>query len=121
MVLHTCDAFIVSCIDFRFQKYIRKWLDKKMKNETYDYVGFAGGTKDLKTILKQLEISVKLHHINKVILMHHEDCGAYGKKSTYERHVKDLQKAGRTIKNLYPALQIDLYYIHLNGRFEKIK
>ena len=117
---HTCDALIVSCIDFRFQKYIQKWLNKNFKNKVYDYVGFAGATKDLKIILKQLDISVRLHKIKQVVLIHHEDCGAYGKESTPERHAKDLLKAKKTVQKKYPNLQIALYYIQLNGKFEKV-
>jgi carbonic anhydrase len=120
MSIHISDAFIVSCMDFRFQKYIRKWLDKNMGDKTYDYVGFAGASKDLKTIMMQLDISVRLHHIKQVILIHHEDCGAYGKESTHERHVKDLKKAQAVINAIYPDLQVNLYYLHLDGKFEKI-
>lgn len=121
MSIHTSDALVVSCIDFRFQKFIRKWLDKNFANKTFDYVGFAGATKDLKTIMKQLSISVRLHHIKQVVLIHHEDCGAYGKESTHEKHSKDLYKAKKTILKNYPKLKIDLYYLHLNGKFERIK
>jgi carbonic anhydrase len=120
MTLHTCDALVVSCIDFRFQKFIRDWLDRNLTNETFDYVGFAGGSKDIDTILQQLEISVRLHHINQVILMNHEDCGAYGAESTPERHEADLRKAKAAILAKYPNLKIDLYYLHLDGQFEQI-
>lgn len=121
MATHTCDALVVSCIDFRFQKYIHKWFNKNLRNKTYDYVGFAGGTKDLPTIMRQLGISVRLHHISQVVLMHHEDCGAYGKESTYTNHVRDLKKAEKTILKSHPKLKVDLYYIHLDGEFEKVK
>lgn len=120
MSTHICDALVVSCIDFRFQKYIHKWLNKNYKNKTYDYVGFAGASKDLKTILKQLDVSVRLHKIKEVILIHHEDCGAYGKESTPERHTEDLKKAEKKISRLYPNLQIQLYYLRLIGKFEKV-
>lgn len=120
MSIHISDALIVACIDFRFQKYIRKWLDKNMANKTYDYVGYAGASKDLKTIMMQLDISVRLHHINQVVIIHHEDCGAYGKESTHEKHSKDLKKAQTVINAIYPDLHIDLYYLHLDGKFEKI-
>lgn len=120
MSVHICDALIISCIDFRFQRYLQKWLQKNFADKTYDYVGYAGGSKDLLTIIKQLDISVRLHHINQVVLIHHEDCGAYGKESTHENHVKDLKKAKQTMSALYPHLQIDSYYLHLDGEFEKI-
>jgi len=118
---HTCDALIVSCIDFRFQKFKHAWLDKNMAGKTYDSIGFSGATKDLKTIIEQLDFSERLHHYNQVILIHHEDCGAYGKESTYDQHVADLQKAKMVINALYPNLQVDMYYLHLDGTFEMIE
>jgi carbonic anhydrase len=92
-----------------------------MAEKKYDYVGYAGGVKDLITIVKQLDISVRLHHISQVILMNHEDCGAYGKESTHERHSQDLKTAKIVIHSLYPDLLVDTYYLHLDGQFEKIK
>ena len=120
MSTHKCDALVVSCIDFRFQRYIHKWLDKNFKNKAFDYVGFAGATKNLQIILWQLDISVRLHKIKEVILIHHEDCGAYGKESTRKNHTRDLKKAKRSINKLYPRLMVILYYLQLNGKFEKI-
>ena len=49
---YKCDVVIVCCMDFRFQKYIRLWQEKELKGKTYDYVSFAGCTKNLPTILK---------------------------------------------------------------------
>lgn len=121
MALHTCDVIVVSCIDFRFQQYIHQWLDKNLSNKTYDYVGFAGGTKDLDTVMKQIDISVRLHAIKEAVLMHHEDCGAYGVESTPERHASDLKKAKETILAKYPNLKVRLYYLHLDGEFEEVK
>lgn len=120
MSVHISDALVVSCIDFRFQKFIRKWLDKNFDNKTYDYVGYAGASKDLKTIMMQLDISVRLHYISQVVIIHHEDCGAYGKESTHEKHSKDLQKTKTVINAIYPDLKVDLYYLHLDGKFEVV-
>lgn len=117
---HTCDALIVSCIDFRFQKYIRNWLDTNLKDKTFDYVGYAGGSKDIATIMQQLDISVRLHDIKQVVLMNHEECGAYGAESTPENHARDLRKAKEVILEKYPHLEVSLYYLHLDGTFEAI-
>ena len=120
MSAHTCDVFVVACIDFRFQKYIKDWLEKNLQNKTYDYVGFAGSTKSLDIIINQLDISVRLHHVSQVVLIHHEECGAYGVESTHDRHAEDLNKAKKTVLIKYPNLLISLYYLHLNGEFEEI-
>lgn len=118
---HSCDAIVVSCIDFRFQKYMRKWLNKNFLNKTFDYVGFAGSTKNLATVMEQIDISVRLHSIKEVDLIHHEDCGAYGAESTPVRHAKDLKKAKEKIAKIYPKLKVKLFYLLLNGKFEEIK
>jgi len=118
---HSCDGLVVACIDFRFQKYIKDWLGKNFENKTYDYVGFAGSTKNLETIMGQLDISVRLHQIKQVVLIHHEECGAYGAESTHDRHAEDLNKAKKTILEKYPDLIVKLFYLHLNGEFEEIK
>lgn len=117
---HYCDAIVVCCIDFRFQNYIRNWTDKNLKGKTFDLVGFAGSTKNLATVMKQIDISVELHSTKHVIIIHHEECGAYGIESTHERHVKDLKKARSKILNKYPNLKISPYYLHLSGKFEEI-
>lgn len=117
---HHCDALVVSCIDFRLQKYIRDWLDKNLANKTFDYVGFAGCVKDLDVIENQIDISVKLHDIKELILINHEECGAYGIESTPENHARDLKKAKQIIKKKYPHLAIKIFYLHLDGKFESI-
>ncbi|OGK13409.1 hypothetical protein A3A93_01945 [Candidatus Roizmanbacteria bacterium RIFCSPLOWO2_01_FULL_38_12] len=117
---HQCDALVVCCIDFRFQKYIRDWTDKNLTGKNYDLIGFAGSTKDLDMVLKQIEISVKLHEIKQIVLIHHEDCGAYGVESMPERHAQDLKKAKQEINTKYPEVRVYLYYLHLDGRFEQI-
>jgi len=117
---HICGAIVVNCMDFRLQKYIRKFTDKTLKGKTFDLVSFAGSTKDLKTIISQIDISVNLHHTKEVHLVHHEECGAYGKESTYDRHVKDLKKAKITILKKHPHLKVYLYYLSLNGKFKSV-
>jgi len=115
-----CQAVVVCCIDFRFQKFINKWISKNLSGKAYDLISFAGSTKELKIVLKEIKISKELHHVKHVVLIHHEDCGAYGKQGTYDKHVKDLNKAQEKLLSIYPDLCIDLYYLHLNGQFEKI-
>lgn len=117
---HTTSTIVVTCIDFRFQTFIEAWLTKNVGPDNYDRVAWAGGVFDLPGILKQIDISVRLHHIAKVILMNHEDCGAYGSAGTPQKHREDLRGAQAKIHLLYPHLDVSLYYTHLDGTFEKI-
>jgi len=119
---HTTTAAVITCIDFRFQEYIDTWLDHEFKTpKQFDRVALAGGIFDLYTVLKQVEISNKLHSIKKVILINHEDCGAYGAAGTYSKHKEDLKNAQKVIKTLYPHLAVNTYYMHLDGSVELMK
>lgn len=117
---HGCEAAVVTCIDFRFQEYINKWISEHFGVKTFDRVAIAGGVFDFDYMSKQIEISHMLHHIKKVILINHEDCGAYGAAGTPEKHTEDLRNAATKIKEQYPDLTIETYYLHLDGTFEDI-
>lgn len=114
------EALVVTCIDFRIQEYINNWISQNFNPKTFDRVALAGGVKNLDTILGQIDIAVELHHIKKVVLINHEDCGAYGDASTPERHAADLKNAKITIKEKYPDLDVVTYYLNLDGTFESI-
>jgi len=120
MARQVADAVVVACTDFRFQEFLKRWLDEKYEGKKYDYIGFAGATKELRTVLNQIDISYRLHHIHEVALIHHEECGAYGKESSLRRHTEDLRKAYGVVKTLYPEMEIKLFYLTLEGKFEKI-
>ncbi len=117
---HGCDAVIVTCIDFRFQEYINNWIAQNFAPKTFDRVAIAGGVFDLDFVLKQVEISQRLHHIKKVVLINHEDCGAYGEAGTTEKHSANLKNAAGKIKQQYTDLSVETYYLHLDGTFEKV-
>lgn len=117
---HVAESLVVTCIDFRFQDYINSWISQNLKPKTYDRVAIAGSVKNLDTILGQIDIAVRLHHINKVILINHEDCGAYREEGTQAKHTQDLINAKGRINENYPQLNVESYYLHLDGDFEKI-
>jgi carbonic anhydrase len=117
---HNCDAIIISCIDFRFQKFVEDWANKNLGTKNYDHASVAGAIIDPFLAIEQIDVSVRLHHIKKAILVNHEDCGAYGVSGTYEKHKADLIAVKEKVLKLYSTLEVDLYYLHLDGEFEKI-
>ena len=81
---HTCKALVIHCIDFRFRKSLAEFLEKRF-GDSYDLVSVAGGVKRLVSdpldnnfILEQIKISDTLHKPEVILLIQHEDCGAYG-------------------------------------------
>lgn len=117
---HQAEAIIITCIDFRFQEYINNFLKEHFQPKTYDRGAFAGAAKSLEIILSQIDVAKRLHHIKKAVLINHEDCGAYGSEGYIDHHIRDLQKASNTIKKQFPHLEIETYYLHLDGTFEQI-
>jgi carbonic anhydrase len=120
MTKHVCKAIVVHCIDFRLQKSINDWLQRKFSLNDYDRLSLAGGVFDLEYVLKQVGISRRLHEIKTVVLINHEDCGAYGAEGNPERHAADLHKAEQRIKKEFPGLEVELYYMHLTGILEPV-
>lgn len=117
---HDCEAVIVTCIDFRFQEYINNWISENFSPKSFDRVAIAGGVFDFDYISKQVDISKRLHSIKKVILINHEDCGAYGEAGTEEKHAEDLKKAATLIKQQFPDLEVQTHFLLLNGTFKLI-
>ena len=116
----SCEALIVHCMDYRLQRYLNDWLDKNPGVGNYDRIAIAGGVLDIYPALKHIELAIRLHKIRKVILVNHEDCGAYGLAGTFERHKADLIEAERKIHALYMNLMVEKYYLKLNGAFERV-
>jgi len=122
---HTCKALVLHCIDFRFQEQISEFLEKKFP-QSYDRVALAGGVKELlengerSITLKNLEISSQLHQPKTIVLIQHEDCGAYGGSKAFttfkeeaEHQKRELQKAAVLLKDHFPQDQIETHFIRL--------
>ncbi len=70
---HKCEAIVVHCMDFRLQSFINQWLEANLGKGTYDRAVMAGGVFDVYDVIRQVDISARLHGISKVILINHED------------------------------------------------
>ena len=79
----------------------------------------AGGVFDVYDVIRQVDIAARLHGIKTIILIHHEDCGMYGPGGTEEHHEEELDNAEDKIRRLFPQLEVDTYYLHLDGTFEQ--
>jgi len=118
MSAHTCEAVVVHCIDFRLQHFLNNWLTQRFGIQNYDRVSWAGGVREFAIVQGQIQTSARLHSVKKVILINHEDCGAYGELGTKERHISDLAYAEHIVQSM--NLAVEKYYLHLNGEFERI-
>jgi len=114
------DALIVHCIDFRLQGHLNRWLAQHVGEGNYDRVALAGGVLDFETIFKQVALARQLHEIKRVILINHEDCGAYSADAQLEHHAADLRAVRKKIIAQHPAVRVETFYLYLNGSLEAV-
>lgn len=116
---HTCKNLIVICMDFRFQSAITDWAEAEGYTKDFDLVSLAGAQKSIldedtrTTALKQIDLSVDLHGSNQVVLIAHQDCGAYGGSVVFEnweqereKYIADMEAAEVIIKQKHPAVKV---------------
>lgn len=132
-------ALLLSCMDFRLLDDIAKYMDSRFLTNNYDHVILAGASLGAlnentpawgQTFWDHLDVSIKLHHIKKVMVMDHRDCGAY-KTFIGPEHLKDpaaekelhawnLKRLKLRIKERQPALEVELLLMDLEGKVEAI-
>ena len=116
------EAMVLSCIDPRFQPKVYKYLKNKKligKYSSFTIAGAGIGVTHNKfkkwhtTFWDNLNTSIKLHKINKLIVINHKDCAAAkiasGKKkfnSLIENkiHKKSFEAINKVINTKYLSL-----------------
>lgn len=124
---HTCEAVVLHCIDFRFRKALSPYLMSRFP-EGYDVISVAGAAKQLVAddlahnfVLEQLRVSDRLHSPKTMVLIQHEDCGAYGgSKALGDIGVEQnfqkaqLESAEQLLKQYFPQ-HIEKHFVRLSG------
>ncbi len=114
--MHKCKALVISCIDFRFQSKVREYALDKGLEDNYDLIAVAGAIKSIEEddfLMEQIDISYRLHGIEEIHILSHEDCGAYGgsdsfssQEDEYNTYTSDQNKAEQIILSKYPNLKV---------------
>ena len=125
------EAMVLSCMDPRFQPKVYKYLKTKKLTGKYSAFTIAGAAigvthKKFKkwhsTFFDNLSTSIKLHEINRLIVINHKDCGAAkivnGKKkfnSTIENkiHKDSFKKIKKVLTKKYPYLKVNFKILSL--------
>ena len=106
---YTAAACAVWCFDARFGGLAR--LFESYQSGPVDFVAIAGGAKALveagparSYVLEQIAASLRLHQSREIVLMVHENCGAYGKDfanpdETRAFYTAELEKAAGAVRD----------------------
>lgn len=133
--IHSCEAVVLSCIDFRFWKETIEFVDRELGIKNFDFPSLPGSAKainesnDEQFVFGSISVPVELHHAKKIVIINHQDCGAYGgsakfnndEKAEQEFHEKELKKAKNKILGKYPDKEITLIYVKLVDNKENIE
>ena len=125
------EAMVLSCMDPRFQTKVYKYLKKRKLTGKYSSFTIAGAAigvtaKKFKkwhsTFLDNLSTSIKLHKINKLIVINHRDCGAakivngekkFNSKIENKIHKDSFKKLKKVLNKKFPLLKINFKILSL--------
>lgn len=127
---YSTDILTVRCVDDRFWKVFKHFI-KSLGHVHIDPKSPAGGAKifaspELETdrdfFVREIQKSIQLHHVKKIFLFSHTDCGAYGgivkfgsADKEFEFHADEHKKARAFLKEKFPDLEVETYFIDEEG------
>ena len=130
-------AMVLSCMDPRFQTKVSNYLKRRKLSGKYSAFTIAGAAVGVTaskfkkwhtTFWENLNTSIKIHRIEKLIVINHKDCGAAkivnGKKefspqNEIKIHENSFEKIKSNLKKKHPRLKVELNLMSLNGRVNK--
>lgn len=128
---YRADAAVVWCFDDRFTLAVTKFLKRSGIART-DSIRVAGGPKVLASpddevarafLLEQLRLSRKLHATERVILIAHSDCLAWGGLARFqgdvrvesEHHRAALARAAEVVRAAIPEMTVECLFADFEG------
>lgn len=124
----TADVLLLTCLDYRFFERIAAFMNKKGYTNNYDQFILAGASLGLahevnpmiaqwnQTWWDHLKLAVQLHKVKKVIIIDHEDCGAYRELLGFDNKIEDLKDP-----NIIPIKEVHIHSHYLKQAYSKIK
>jgi carbonic anhydrase len=128
------EALLLSCMDYRLIDDIVRYMDGRGMTDKYDHVVLAGASLGVlndkntawgQTFWDHVDVALQLHHIHKIIVMDHRDCGAYkvflgpdhakDAATEFESHAAKLRALQAQIKAKFPQLEVELLLMALDG------
>jgi hypothetical protein len=134
-------AAAIYCSDGRFGEQCDDFLHNALKLPRYDRLAVPGGGACLtghspsyweeQALLEQLRFLIKVHGLERVVLIAHQDCAFYTEQlrvapAELERQQReDMKIVVRRVRSLAPNLQVDAFFARKHGdgtiRFEAME
>ena len=133
------EALVVTCIDYRLVDDAVRFFDGLKLTNAYDQVSLAGASlaavsgkfpSSNAAFWDHVAIAKQLHHIKKVIVMDHRDCGAYkvafgtafasGRDAETGQHKQIMSQLQAMLAKRQPDLESEFYLMALDGKAQRI-
>ena len=134
--VHNCEAVVLTCIDFRFWRETLEFIEQELGLTSFDFPSLPGSAKAINECasgedlaMTCIGVPVDLHHAKKIVIVNHEDCGAYGGSGKFEGnkdeeqafHEAELEKARNAILEKYPEKEVVSVYARLTEEKDAIE
>lgn len=132
-------ALMLSCMDYRLTDDLVAQMNKNGMHDEYDHIVLAGASLGVvadelsgwrPAFWDQLDLAVKLHGIEEVIVIDHRDCGAYklikGEEAVATPdletavHTETIRSFATLVRNAYPDLAVSGHLMALDGSVETV-
>jgi carbonic anhydrase len=124
-------AFVLCCFDARFRHVFDAFI-RHVGFEYIDVVSVAGGGKILASpeeasdrafLLREIATSRQLHNTQRVLVMTHRDCGAYGGETRFQGdeeeeftfHTAEHAKARAVLTAAFPDMRVETFFLDTHG------
>jgi hypothetical protein len=120
--VYTADACVITCFDARFDQALRKFL-KRRGIAVYDHVKIPGSAKpwaapdadgDADFLLRAVRTSMRLHKPRRLVIVAHNDCGAYPGVAP-DVVAADAARAAAFLQAAEPSLDVESYFADFDG------
>jgi carbonic anhydrase len=133
------EAVLLSCMDYRLLDDVAMYMQARGLKDNYDHLILAGASLGAltdqqpawgETFWEHLGIAIELHHVKRLMVMDHRDCGAYKvllgtehlKTRATERvaHAEMLMALRGQAATRHPGLPTELLLMNLDGTVETV-
>ena len=113
-----------------------QFVEEELGIKTYDFPKMPGAAKTINECQSETNVPMQcigvpcdLHHAQKIVIVNHADCSAYGGSKEFKGdleaeqkfHEGELQKAKEKILQYYPDKEVALVYAKLVDEGENIE
>jgi len=120
--VYQADACVLSCFDHRFDMAMRKFFRKRGFGAV-DHIRIPGGAKALAApgedshrdfVLAMVRTSLRLHQPERLLILGHNDCGAYA-GAPVEAITADVARAAEIVRSAEPSLAVECCFCDFDG------